>query len=135
LHEEGISTVRHKLTDSPVWIDLLKVKHIYLGGRMTTTNNGRKTLLWKDPWLSDKPIFAEAPVIFELCLEKDITVHQFLRRNGDLDLSRWLPPVLFHQSVGIIDRIYNYNFQNSEDIISWKWGIKKHSTPNWCMIT
>jgi hypothetical protein len=111
LQKEEVSSVRHKLIDSPVWTNLLKVKHIYLGGRMITTINGKKTMLWKDSWLSDKPICSEAYVIFEPCLAKDITIHQFLSRNGDLELSRWLPPVLFHQWVGIVDRIYNFNFK------------------------
>jgi hypothetical protein len=33
--------------------------------------------------------------LFDLCLEKDICVYQFLGKEGQLKFSRWLPPVLF----------------------------------------
>jgi hypothetical protein len=39
-----IGNIGHKLDDSPVWADLLKVKNIYLKGRKTHVNNGKQTL-------------------------------------------------------------------------------------------
>jgi hypothetical protein len=32
LHHEGVKNVKHRLDDSPVWTDLLKVRHLYPGG-------------------------------------------------------------------------------------------------------
>lgn len=51
-----LSTVKHKLDDSPVWRDLLKVRHIYLRGRKSKANSGEKTLLWYDDWLQGGPL-------------------------------------------------------------------------------
>lgn len=34
---------------TPVWSDLLKVRHIYLQGRVLKTRNGEHTLFWQDP--------------------------------------------------------------------------------------
>jgi hypothetical protein len=54
-------------------------------------------MLWLDTWLGDKPICVVAPVIFDLCVEKEITVHQLLRNGGQIQFDRWLPPILFNQ--------------------------------------
>jgi hypothetical protein len=99
LRGELVSTVRHRLTDSPVWTDLLKVKSLYLKGRKVEIKNGKNTLFWKDPWLGDKPICTITPVVFDLCEDKDVTVYQFLLCGGQLKFVRWLPPVLFEQWV------------------------------------
>jgi hypothetical protein len=65
-----------------VWTDLLRIKHIYLGGRKIQVKNGKKTLFWKDEWIGEKPICMMAPVLYEWCPQKDITVHEFLCMNG-----------------------------------------------------
>jgi hypothetical protein len=82
LQNEGVFTVKHKFGDSPIWADLLKIKNIYLSGRKITTHNGKRTMLWLDTWLGDKPICVVALVIFDLCAEKEIIVHQLLRKGG-----------------------------------------------------
>lgn len=48
-----VSSVKHRLTDSPVWSDLMKVKHIYLRGRKIHVKNGKNTLFWLDSWIGD----------------------------------------------------------------------------------
>jgi hypothetical protein len=48
LKNKVVGNVSHKLGDSPVWTDLLKVKNIYLKGRKCEINNGESTLLWTD---------------------------------------------------------------------------------------
>jgi hypothetical protein len=62
--------------------------------------------------------------VFESCEEKNATVHQFLMRNGQLQFNRWLPLIFFEQWLSIIDKIYNYEFSISNDVIKWKWGGK-----------
>jgi hypothetical protein len=42
----------------------------------------KKTLFWKDEWIGEKPICMMAPVLYEWCPQKDITVHEFLCMNG-----------------------------------------------------
>ena len=43
LYQEVVGTVTHRLDDSPVWNDLLKVRHIYLKGRKIKVKNGKGT--------------------------------------------------------------------------------------------
>jgi hypothetical protein len=56
LSKSSIYTVSHKLHDSPMWYDLLKVKDVYLKGRIVKIENGKNTRLWEDCWVFDKPL-------------------------------------------------------------------------------
>jgi hypothetical protein len=100
---KGVSTMNHRLDDSPLWSDLLKVKDLYLKGREIKVENGKQTLFWKDIWLFDKPICILAPVLFDWCSDKNIIVSQFLTLNGQMLFDRWLSPILFEQWLRIVD--------------------------------
>ena len=123
---ETVSSVKHRLNNSPVWNDLLKIKPIYLMGRSLIAKNGRKTSLWLDSWLHNRPLSFSAPVLFDLCCEKNISVHSFLAKQGQLHFSRWFPHVLFEQWLGIINSVYNHPFVNSEDTPVWAWNKNKN---------
>lgn len=82
LKNHSISNVKHRINDSPVWCDLLKVKQFYLCGRKLKVNNGANTLFWTDPWLEEKPLCSLYSVIFELANEKAISVNDFIRKRG-----------------------------------------------------
>jgi hypothetical protein len=127
LKNKGVSTVNHRLDDSPMWSDLIKVRNLYLRGRVIKVRDGKQTLFWKDIWLQDKPLCVLAPVLFDWCSHKDVTVHQFLSLNGHLSFDRWLPPILFEQWLSIVGRTFCFQFQNERDIC-WKWGGKGQYT-------
>ena len=74
LHNSSIFSVTHKVTDSPIWYDLLKEKDTYLQGRGISIRNGKKTRFWCDSWLYDKPIYYIAPILFILCEYSDANV-------------------------------------------------------------
>jgi hypothetical protein len=57
---------------------------------------GVGTLFWTDNWLGE-PLCNKAPILFELCSEKIITVEGFLLKGGILTFRRWLPDVLYTQ--------------------------------------
>jgi hypothetical protein len=95
-----------------------------LKGRKIITQNGKITLLWKDEWLMDKPICMVAPVLYDWCTQKDITVNQFLTLNGQIGFDRWLPPPLFEQWMDIVNQVYNFEFKDENDLIKWKWSGK-----------
>jgi len=124
---EDFAVLTNGFTYYQVWCDLLKVRPIYLRGRQVETRNGKSTLFWKDPWLYGKPICLISPVLFDMYYEKNITVHQFLLVNGQLAFTRWLPPFMFDQWIEIVNRAYQSRYQNTDDIISWRWGGKKTS--------
>lgn len=75
-----MNTVKPRLNDSPIWKDLLKVRHIYLGGRNIKPGNGTKTLFWTDVWLGEIPLCSKLSTLFELCVEKTITLNTFLAK-------------------------------------------------------
>jgi hypothetical protein len=87
--------------------------------------NGKNTSLWLDTWLEDKPLYACFPILFELCKEKNISLYQFLHRQGQLQFKRCLPPILFEQWLTVVDKIYHYSFSNAEDIPIWHWNKNK----------
>jgi len=67
LKYDTIHSVSHRLTDSSVWSDLLKVKDIYLMGTDICMKNGNLTRFWKDRWLYQQPLCLTEPELFELC--------------------------------------------------------------------
>jgi hypothetical protein len=45
-----ISLLAKNPKNSPVWNDLLKVRHVYLKGRSMKVGNGKNTSFWHDRW-------------------------------------------------------------------------------------
>lgn len=45
-----LSQVKHKQSDPPVWTDLLKVRDVYLQGRLVIVRDGKNTDFWNDKW-------------------------------------------------------------------------------------
>jgi hypothetical protein len=62
-----INLIKYRQSDSPMWNDLLKVRHIYLHGRGFKINTGRMISFWLDPWLNGKPDY---PILYDLCLNQ-----------------------------------------------------------------
>jgi hypothetical protein len=89
MKDQTIHDVMHKLNDSSIWSDLLKVKDIYLQGRSIVVSNGEQTRFWLDPWVYNSPICDIAPMLFELCENKSIFVAQAMSGN-DISFRRWL---------------------------------------------
>lgn len=89
MENNTVHDVKHKMSDSAMWYDLLKVKDFYLQGRYVFTRKGDKTRFWLDPWLYSEPLSLSAPILFELCENKHITVAQAMV-SGNLSFRRWL---------------------------------------------
>ena len=60
----------------------------------------------------------------DLCQEKYITVYQVLSSRGLLTFRSWLPYVLFAEWMNILEKVYSYDFDNTEDIVT--------SSSRWC---
>jgi hypothetical protein len=56
-----ICLIKNKYSDSPVWIDLLKVRHIYLQGRKFQVNDDKMISFWMDTGLLDMPLCRRVP--------------------------------------------------------------------------
>jgi hypothetical protein len=57
-----------------VWKDLLKVKHLYLKGRIIVVGNCQNTNFWEDPWCGVIALKDKFKELFEICLEQDVSV-------------------------------------------------------------
>ena len=120
--------MKHRLDDSPIWADLLKIRMVYLQGRQIHTKDGKKTLFWEDSWLIGGPLCVAHPVLYDLCKDKLIIVHEMLVRNGHPNVYRWLHNPLFEEWLGIVEKTYSFNFSSQKDIVTWKWNSKKTFT-------
>jgi hypothetical protein len=54
--QSPICLIPHRLDDSPLWKDLLKIRQIYLKGRTYKMNNGKNVSFWLNVWLEDTPM-------------------------------------------------------------------------------
>ena len=87
MKDRPISAVKHRLDDSPIWGDLLKVRQVCLRGRLIHVKNGKQTLFWEDAWLRDKPLCELYPILYDWCYEKKkITVFGVLEKKWSLRL-------------------------------------------------
>lgn len=85
------------------------------------SNNGEKTLLWTDVWLEEKPLCLNYSTIFELSVNKKITVKEFMDRGGDISFRRWLPNILRAQWEEVKRKVMNQHLTNTPDTIFWGW--------------
>ena len=83
-----LSSIKHRIDDSPVWSGLLSVRCFYLRGRKLKVNNGKLTLFWEDPWLYNKPLCVVAPILYDLCHDKLASVYHVLIVDGRLNFRR-----------------------------------------------
>jgi len=83
-----IGAITHRPDDSPIWTDLLKIKYFYMKNRKVKVNNGQSTLFWEEPWMKEKPLCILHPVLYDLCLDKKISIHSVLIRGAHLNFSR-----------------------------------------------
>lgn len=71
-----VGNVSHKIDDSPVWHDLLKVKNLYLTGSKHQ-EWGPPCTFWVDNWWRGKPLCTCLPLVFQLYNDKNIAVKDF----------------------------------------------------------
>ena len=74
LSNDLISSAKWRLTDSPVWKDLLKVKDVYMKGRKMVVGKGNKTDFWQDIWCTDESLVKKFADMFDICHEQKVTV-------------------------------------------------------------
>jgi len=121
MKQQTIHDVNHRLYDSPMWNDLLKVKNIYLQGRGISVENGCLTRFWLDPWLYNEPIAVIAPVLFELCENKNISVAQAVG-GGQISFRRWLFGELRVAWENIWRDAANFRLSSIDDSVIWTLG-------------
>ena len=62
--------VRHKSSNSPVWNDLIKVKNIYIKGRVLILGDGNNIDFWHDIWCRPLSLKDRFPELFKICFDE-----------------------------------------------------------------
>jgi hypothetical protein len=63
--------IPNRYNDSPIWCDLMKIRHIYLKGRTIKIQDGKRVSFWLD----DRPLCPSYPVLYELCLIQNSSMY------------------------------------------------------------
>lgn len=121
VHGKPIGTIKHRLDDSPIWSDLLKIRGFYMAGRKVEVKNRKQTLFSHDVWLYDMPVKEKFSELYNLCEQKEITVAEVLSTSMQLSFRRWLTPDLRERwGVRRSDSL-NFATTDTNDVIGWKW--------------
>lgn len=57
-----LASVQTRFNDSTCWKAIMKVKEVYMEGRMIKINKGDLARVWHDPWMLNVPLKTVCPV-------------------------------------------------------------------------
>jgi hypothetical protein len=87
--------------------------------------NGCRTSFWKNFWIGDGPLAVMFPILFDLTIDKDITVNKVLSSNFDaLSFRRRMTDNLQGLYDDLVALCSDYNLSNQEDKLIWRLGNK-----------
>jgi hypothetical protein len=70
----GIVNLRNKPSNSPVWNDLIKIKGVYLAGRIMKIGDGRDIDFWRDPWYGRVNLIEKFRDLYDISNEQCVYV-------------------------------------------------------------
>jgi hypothetical protein len=70
----GIVNLRNKPSNSPVWNDLIKIKGVYLAGRIMKIGDGRDIDFWRDPWYGRVNLIEKFRDLYDISNEQCVSV-------------------------------------------------------------
>jgi hypothetical protein len=77
---KGISELHRKPRNSSVWNDLLKVKQLYLKGRIMIVGNGKRVDFWEDPWCGMVALKDKFRELYDICTDQNKSVAEMAQR-------------------------------------------------------
>jgi hypothetical protein len=80
---DSIRFLKQKPSNSPMWNDLVKIKDIYLNGRIISVGDGRKTDFWEDSWCGLVSLKEKINELFDICEDQNKSVAWMAARAGD----------------------------------------------------
>jgi hypothetical protein len=92
----GITNLKKKPLNSPLWNDLIKIKDLYLAGIMKI-GNGVDTDFWEDPWCGNVSLKEKFRNLYEINNEQHASVAEMAQRGWRLTLRRWLDEIAQNQ--------------------------------------
>jgi hypothetical protein len=106
IKDTPICLIKPSIFDSPVWSDLLKIRHIYLKGREYKLNNGKLISFWLGVWIGNEPLCTTYPILYDLCLEQNSSVYEVAVADWVLNFKIRLPPILRAQWYELAVELY-----------------------------
>jgi hypothetical protein len=78
--------------------------------------------LWfgKDAWLYNDPLCLLFPILFKLCDQQNIFVHQFISDARPVTFCRWLTDDLSLEWNKIVEDASTIMLDTTQDVVSWK---------------
>jgi hypothetical protein len=123
--QSPICMIPHRIDDSPLWKDLMKIRHLYLKGRTFKLNNGRGVSFWLDCWLDDTRLCLCYPVLFYLSTDQKISIHEVARNGWVIQFKVRLYGILREQWYQLAANLNRVNLNNEKDIPIWNWTASK----------
>jgi hypothetical protein len=117
--------IKVKANDSPVWKDLLKIRHRYLKGREYKVNNGMSVSFWMDCWLEKKPLCAIYHIMFDLPSDKNISVHEVWSEGWVIHFEVIPQEIIRNQWYELAAKLNSISLNNNKDLPLWKWNVNK----------
>jgi hypothetical protein len=126
-----ICLVQNKMSDSPVWSDLLKIRPIYLRGREYRLNNVKVISFWRETWLEDNPICSDYPILFDLCNDQNVAVSDVAQAVWAIRFRIRLPPMIRDQWYNLAQKLNAVSLNRGgggQDKVLRKWSASRKFT-------
>jgi hypothetical protein len=117
-----IAQLRRNPSNSPVWNDLLKVKDLYMNGRVMMVGRGDTTDFCHDAWCGSLPLKEKYPDLYEICNDQKVTVAMMAQRNWRMTFRRWLDEPLQDRLRRMRDIISSFALSDGKDFPKWIFG-------------
>jgi hypothetical protein len=121
IKQAPICLVKEKVNDSPLWKDLLKIRHIYLKGRKYKVNNGMSVSFWMDSWLEKKHLCTIYPILFDMCADKNISVHKVWSEGWVVHFQVIPQGIIRNQWYELAAKLNRIPLNNNKDLPLWSW--------------
>jgi hypothetical protein len=118
-------SVKQRQTDSQFWKKLLSLREIFFKYCKMVVGNGCRTSFWKKFWIGDGPLAVKFPILFDVTIDKDITVNKVLSSNFDaLSFRRRMSGNLQVFYDDLVALCFGYSLSNQEDKLICNLGNK-----------
>lgn len=121
LKHKCLQQVAYKANNSPMWNDMIEVKHIYLMGRSMKVGNDHMIDFWRDILCANVSLKDKFAGLYDICTTQNCPVNELCCKNWWLDFQRWLDEGLQDQLRRLRDIIFRYKVNEAKDVASWDW--------------
>jgi hypothetical protein len=116
-----VAQLKPKPYISPMWNDLLKVRDLYLRGRIMMVGDGNATDFWNDVWCGEMALKEKYPNLFDICNEQCCLVAEMAQKNWRLSFRRWLDEENQNQWRTLRNTLTTCALTQCQEMPKWRW--------------